>query len=933
MNPSLSNSFEALLTFREICKQRRFDVTVLLCEHERYRAHLRRNHHHEPESYEVESLAEHSHLVLERALSIIDAHGLESVIDAMCSNLAATHAPNLSKEAAIFFKTLFIGAIFYHDAGKINENFQREKMNNTELFTKKIHNTISSEHSILSAFIFSGFAYQLYKTLPKHKERIFCAFALSAFAYPIKRHHGTLYDACAPLFKDEISLKKLIKYTAQWEGELRELKSFMFSREMSDKAVKDYRERFINTKTECFTLFALVKLCFSVLTAADFIATGEFMTGVTVMSAEGVLNDELRERIITGVQAKQRAFEESNATVPDNLNTLRLSLANDTLAALRKSLELNPSQRLFYLEAPTGAGKTHLSLLLAAEILSQRPTTRTMLYVFPFTTLITQTAQTLASTLGVESGKEMAELHSRAPLYAATEAKNAEAKAEIEDELDSKYGSERSTYLEHLFCNYPILLMSHVRFFEALLSNNKERNYLLHRLANSVVIIDEIQSYDPRKWDKIAYALSEYSEAFNITVIVMSATLPKIGQLLNTEAHLYGDRFATLVANKTRYFTAPEFAGRVRFSDKYLEPLSGLQDEEWMQRIAGILVEEADVYSTTSGRGARVLVEVLTKKRAQRLYTFLREQKNNSEGVLFKKLQGYEILHLSGTILEPQRRTIIHNLKKNTMNNVILVATQVIEAGVDVDMDIGFKDMATFDSDEQFAGRVNRNATKSNSIVYLFQTDDAGSIYGKDLRRKAYRTMTQTQRLAILESKDFDRAYSDVLGTLTKQGSDEMSKDSFLNFREMIHKLGYAKVSKEAQLLEDNTVSIFVPLAIPEETVRTYYSEEFLALFPASCREDGFIYGERLWELYTGLIRNTSLKQTNFLAHKEQMKSLSALIAQFTFSLTQSQARELQTFTNTTDEFGFIYLAHYDGIYSLEDGLDYNAVQAESNFL
>jgi hypothetical protein len=217
--------------------------------------------------------------------------------------------------------------------------------------------------------------------------------------------------------------------------------------------------------------------------------------------------------------------------------------------------------------------------------------------------------------------------------------------------------------------------------------------------------------------------------------------------------------------------------------------------------------------------------------------------------------------------------------------------------------------------------------------VYLFQTQDAGSIYGSDLRRKAYRAMTQAQRLAILESKDFDRAYSDVLGTLTKQGFDEMSRDSLLNFRAMIHNLEYAKVSKEAQLLEDNTVSVFVPLAISEESIRTYYGEAFLALFPSSCRENGFIDGEWLWELYTGLIRNTALKQANFLAHKEQMKSLSALIAQFTFSLTQAQARELQTYTNTTDDFGFVYLAHYHDIYSLEDGLNYDAVKTGSNFL
>lgn len=147
------------------------------------------------------------------------------------------------------------------------------------------------------------------------------------------------------------------------------------------------------------------------------------------------------------------------------------------------------------------------------------PEIQKVFYVFPYTTLITQTNQTLKNALGLTS-TELAELHSKAGFNEKTE--------EREDGL---YADKKQDYIDRLFALFPVCVMSHVKFFDMLKTNRKEANYLLHRLANAVVVIDELQTYNPLLWDKMYYLIEHYARFFQVRFILMSATLPKIGKL------------------------------------------------------------------------------------------------------------------------------------------------------------------------------------------------------------------------------------------------------------------------------------------------------------------------------------------------------------------------------------------------------------------
>ncbi|MCS4473099.1 helicase-related protein [Clostridium botulinum] len=76
-----------------------------------------------------------------------------------------------------------------------------------------------------------------------------------------------------------------------------------------------------------------------------------------------------------------------------------------------------------------------------------------------------------------------------------------------------------------------------------------------------------------------------------------------------------------------------------------------------------------------------------------------------------------KVLLITGDDNSIERNDIIKRVKDE--NNIVLVATQVIEAGVDIDMDIGYKDISMLDSDEQFLGRINRSCEKPKSTVYF----------------------------------------------------------------------------------------------------------------------------------------------------------------------------------------------------------------------
>ncbi|WP_143959479.1 CRISPR-associated helicase Cas3' [Litoribacter populi] len=867
-------------------------VETLLKESKKYLAHT-----------PAETLSEHMDLVTHYFQVLVRIHGLEPIIDRLLLKICKDE-----ESLAEFCKRLFWQAILYHDFGKVNENFQR-KLENVKHFPNNVKNGIESQHSVLSSFIFlvhqvsDGFRVLGDKSPESQQKVILFIFAM---AHNIGRHHSpNLEDLSAGNTFEKLS-------TDLCKG----LESYLYcyNKPFPPQLVEGLltlRKRNVNFENLGFEWFALIRLNFSLLTAADYYATSHYCYGWTShYESFGVLTDCQRSNHFL---ALQRTHSHNNALYqslenllaeglekyleksPENLNGLRSKMAAEVIHRIRQ----NSGKRLFYIEAPTGGGKTNMAFISTMELLQANKELNKVFYVFPFTTLVTQTLLSAEETLGLEQD-EWIELHGRAPW---------KQKGDQEVEKDGLYGVERLDDIHNQFVNYPYTFLSHVRFFDIIKSNEKSSIYLLHRLANSIVVIDEVQAYNPALWDKMAYLLKEYAEAFNIRFIVMSATLPKIGTLVEAD-------FCYLLPGAIdRFFLNANFADRVIFSDELLIRKQPCKEDRqaYLEWLSAEIFEKSEDYKAHHGK-VRTIVEFIFKKSATEFAALAEEM-----------FYGYHIYVLSGTILEPRRKEIIRQLKaeRNQEENVLLITTQVVEAGVDIDMDLGFKNRSIIDSEEQLAGRVNRNVKKEGCTVYLFDLDNASLIYGKDQRFKETRNSLEKDYFKILRTKRFDVLYDKVKGWLDDSNQEMGLAGTYKEYREeLIGKLNFPKIDTEFTLINQSNISVFVPLKMAvthgSEKVFTPHQLGFLESLGLNPCEDK-LAGKDVFDLYKKLITDSN---DTFVGRKRNLKMLQSIMGMYTFSLFSESkvVKELRNAGNK-EEYGYLYLVSHEEVYSYENGL------------
>ena len=830
-----------------ICYDKRF-FDRLIKNSSDYYAHLPKD----GERRRPETLSEHSGLTYAYAQSLIESLSLKPVLSRLIS---LSIPPSLSKKAdyiAREVETLFMQSIAFHDLGKVNHKFQQIKMKNAASCLKVSHD-FKSDHSIISMYIFLAFYYSRTESLEDSDLQDYLDNAAVFFSYSICQHHSpSLRNAQdASVWNDE-RLFKLSSYLPLFNINLSDIQCF------HDYLLKDSASLFdvynkLATSESSFALYALLKLNYSLLTACDYLATAHYMNGWKEMISDfGVIDDAMKDRLIKNVSSykyNKAIYEnmqlhclndDSLQEVSDsNLNLLRQSLAIEAIQNIRS----HSAEHLFYLEAPTGSGKTNVSLLAATELLASDKSLNKVFYVFPFTTLITQTYKTIKDTLSLDES-EMVEIHSKAFFKTG------------------KYEEDYKNYLDNLFVNYPIVLLSHIRFFGILKTNDKELNYLFHRFANSVVVIDEIQSYSPSTWNTIAYFIVNYAKMLNIKFVIMSATLPKIGNVVDK------NKFVYLLRDKSLYFLNPNFCSRVKFDYSLLsmdKPHDTDEKAHYLYQLKNILLDKSSQYASSNVinlNSVYVIIEFIYKKTASDFYALF------ADNTFFD-----EIFLLSGTILEPRRRDIIHKLKSSEYREkkILLISTQVVEAGVDIDMDLGFKDKSLIDSEEQLAGRINRNVKKKGCMLYLFDCDRAASIYGTDERYKLMNEMDFKYYQMIIENKDFDDLYQKVIEKIIRNNKSKYTENiKFL--QQDILRLNFLRINGDLKLIDSDSISVFVPLKLDID----YFKDHIDTLNGLSIPYDESVDGRDVWYRYESLIFN---QDEDFVRNRINMKKIQVVFS------------------------------------------------------
>jgi len=941
----MSNSYNTVAAILKATQP----INGFLVDAEKYYAHVSPKNSAKPK--EPETLQQHIELVQKKFELLSIHHSLDIVIDNLIHDFLQNHRFEHEQKLGNFLKKLFVNTIVFHDFGKINENFQAspEKMNNPYFQGKgNSKSIISTHHSSLGAYLFIVKHISDAEIEVDAKHKPIAMLAVLMFSYSIFKHHGKYLN---DEFKDKICFSaEEVACMKTYIDKYQYVIAVPIAEMMPIHLKKAFEQLDSASIFNSFSLYSLVRLSFSLLTASDYLASSQYMTGHEVKDFGILTNERINqlyefvsqsdylkneqvakknynkntyEKILTGFEFKNPKTHSNS-----NLNLLRQEMALELIQNIRE----NWNKNLFYIEAPTGGGKTNLSMLATVELLKvNKGQINKVFYVFPFTTLITQTYSAIIETFGL-SDNEVVQLHSKAGY-----------KQKSEEEKDGLYSDEKANYIDNLFVNFPFCMLSHVKFFDLLKTNEKEGNYMLHRLANSIVVIDEMQSYDPAHWDKIIYFISHYAQLYNIKFILMSATLPKLGNLQVLEKQYVNDFVYLLPNAKNDYFLNPNFSERVKFNFDLFERTDLELDE-----IVQTLFEKSKEYSLLDFGKAKpkdsvyCIIEFILKKSATEFYQKVISV--NTKEDFFD-----EILVLSGTILEHRRKEIINLLKNETnrQKKILLITTQVVEAGVDIDMDLGFKDRSMIDSEEQLAGRINRNVNKKGCTLYLFNYNKERIIYGQDKRYQETKKLNANEYQRILEQKDFDFLYNIIFSNIDYWNqSDKISTQNHSNqlkyYKSKVERLQFKAVHWDFKLIDQENISCFIPLEVPikvdgvNDNFESIFSKnelDFLAQYGVIPTKNSTILGAEVFDLYLNIIQN----RQEFIQQKVAEKTLQGIMSKFIFSLFASKKMESKIieFSDVPkSEFGYQYISHWKDFYDIEFGMDSQRFESsETQFL
>lgn len=862
-----------------------------------------------------EKLTGHTELTLKYLAAIVEANQLNPVIDRLIQGVL----PNKEQTVCNWVKKIFIESISFHDFGKVNVNFQKLKMSNG-LFTEN-EDSIGSKHSLLGAYIFVVYYLDLIsKENISQEDKILLSGFCLLFSYAITNHHKSEFSIESSKNDFQKYIDEFIKYLKlyKFETDVRFEKQFF---DHFERNLKQSTKYIIAQNHNEFNLWCLVKLQFSLLTAADYYATNHYKSNLQhVYNKEefGIIDKELSQKMInnfaTTKEHNRKLYlnPEYFLNIPlselqdvsfENICTLRQKLGAEFIEGINK----NKSERVFYLEAPTAAGKTNLSMLGISKLLELFGEEITkVFYVFPFTTLITQTHSALKETFKF-TDNELIQIHSKAGFH-----------SKEQEDKDGLFGKEKQNYVDYMFVNYPCCLLSHIKFFDVLKSNKKETNYILHRLTNSIVVIDELQSYSPSEWDKLKYFISNFAEKFNIRFIIMSATLPKIHSI----ATGLDIQFNPIIKDaQKRYLQNPNFKDRILFDFSLIDKYEAILISELTKEV----LKESSKYSLEKG-SVHTIIEFIHKKSTTEFYDSITQAKDE---FTFDK-----VLVLSGTILEPRRKEIINFLKddSNQNKNILLITTQVVEAGVDIDMDLGFKNISLLDSDEQLAGRINRNAKKEKCRLFLFKKDEPFRVYKNDMRYEFSKSLykNKNDRKEILENKDFHLLYELVIEKINKTNKFDFTKN-INDYIENVRNLQYGKVNDDFKLIDNDNVSFFVPIDIELNNLNgsnNFSETEYKLLLKDGCIKSNKVIGAKVWATYCSIVKNNKI---NFIVKAIDLKILGGIISQFTFSMFNNEKLiesikpflEYDENKSTYKICGYYCLSNdFESIYQYETGLN-----------
>lgn len=428
------------------------------------------------------------------------------------------------------------------------------------------------------------------------------------------------------------------------------------------------------------------------------------------------------------------------------------NMSNELNILRKKSKEYAVSKAIlpvgfFSLNLPTGLGKTLTSFLWALYH-AKRNGLKRIIIVLPYVNIIDQTSEKLKEILEDDS---VLEHHSS---------------ANLEIEGDEKYNVKR---LATENWDYPIIVTTTVQFFETLFSNKTFKCRKFHNIANSVVIFDEVQTLEKNIVSPTLDMLKDIGKIMKVSFLFCTATEPAFEKRDNFDGI---KNITSLVENAKELF---EKTIRVRYI-----LINELEEIDFDKLVKNIIEKDKST-----------LVVVNSKNAAREIYDRIKKAANNFS----------DIYHLSTNMYPIHRKKILKEIKNKIKNKICLISTQLIEAGVDLDFDICFREIAPLSSIIQAAGRCNREGRFNEGKVYIFNLENALCPPGLYQEEKIHTLNALKIDGNILYSHDYFKTYySNILSLYSNQKRITEEREK-LNFRE---------TSKLYKVIDNITDSILI---------------------------------------------------------------------------------------------------------------------------
>jgi CRISPR-associated endonuclease/helicase Cas3 len=511
-------------------------------------------------------------------------------------------------------------------------------------------------------------------------------------------------------------------------------------------------------KRAAFQFSLLTRMIFSCLVDADYKDTEAFYDKLEnrTRDREWQPLQKLLPQFTNAFDAKMDAMSKADTKV----NLLRTDILNHVRA------QSTQKPGLFTLTVPTGGGKTLASLGFALDHAKLHGHDR-IIYAIPFTSIIDQTAKIFSDLLGAD---HILEHHSAIDSEASDKGKRRDWRDKLKLAMEDWAA--------------PIVVTTNVQFFESLFASRTSASRKLHNIANSVIILDEAQTIPRNLLSPCMRVLDELAKNYKCSIVLCTATQP---------------------ATDARNFTNPNHPAGLPLEGRELAP----DPQHLANSLRRVTIQKPRVMSNDDllselQQTSQGLIIVNSRKHASALYQMA--QKSGMDG----------LVHLTTRQCSVDRRKILAEVRTRLESKQFcrVIATSLVEAGVDVDFPRVWRAEAGLDQIAQAAGRCNREGKRpvKESIVSVFTAPD----YPPPAEIKALTgdmsRILHKHEADLLSPAAIADYFGEVYWRLGEKGLD--AKDILSRFK--MDRTGtdfsYRSVAEDFRMIESGMVPVIIPM-------------------------------------------------------------------------------------------------------------------------